>query len=73
MLTSWATLEATVVKNIVSWCLELLLATLVSLNPALSTYDPVKSIKGSNLEALSKADKQLGRGPQKEIAFIGEL
>lgn len=46
---------------------------LVSLNPTLSTYDPVKNVKGNNLEALSKADKQLGKGPQKEIAFIREL
>lgn len=41
---SWATLETTVVKNIVNGRLELPLAMLVSLNPALSIYDPVMNI-----------------------------
>lgn len=37
------------------------MAILISLDPALSIYDPVKNTKDSNPEALSKADKQLGK------------
>jgi len=46
---------------------------LVSLNRALSTYDPIKNTNGSNVEALGKADRQLGKGLQKGTAFIREF